>query len=120
MPLHVNVGVAQAQIVDGGVGGAGEVALYIALDMRAQHVGALYGEAQAGGDAEQLQRGGGVEVVAVGIHLYGGGIEEHHVFAPRHHLTAVGIEMRIDEAMPRQMPRSLGGDTFARTVFGSG
>lgn len=104
VPIHVDVGMAEAEVVVGGVGAAGEVALHEGFGVCSEDVGALEGKVDAGGDAEEVHVPAVVDVDARdgvgGLRL---GIEEHHFLAASDDLTVVGIEMRIDETVAQNL-----------------
>ena len=66
-PVEGDVGVTQAQVVDGSVGATGEVALDIGGGLCSQHLGAGDFEPEAGGDGQHVGLPAVVEVVAEAV-----------------------------------------------------
>ena len=107
-PIHSDVGMPQAQVVNGGISRTGEVALDVCAGLGAQHVGAVDAEAETGGDGQHIGLPAVVDVVTEAVAQDGLGVEEHHVLASAYHRATVGIVVRVDEAVPAEAEGRLG------------
>lgn len=110
LPHEVEVGVAETQVVDGGVSRAGEVALDVGARFGAPYRRAVDAEAEARGDCQHVGLPAVVDVVAIAVEEDGLGIEEHHFLATAHDVAAVGIVVRVDEAVEIKREGRLGSE----------
>ena len=108
VPIQPKVGVPQAQVVDGSIGATREVAFNICHSVGSKHLWTNNLKSKAGGDGQHVGLPAVVEVVAEAVKLYRLGVEEHHVLASSHHRTAVGVVVRVNEAVPLEAEGLLG------------
>ena len=98
LPTHIYIGVAQAQHIDSVVGGTCEIALKVTRNLGVECVGRIDFHTDTCRNGKCVVARLGVDIVAVGVELFGRGIEEHLLLAGAHHLARVHPELRVNEA----------------------
>lgn len=114
LPIQQGIGMTETEVVVGFVCASSEVAFNEGFAFGAQDVGAGDGKVETGGNGEHVHVPSVVDVDArKWVFVDGLGIEKHHLLTTAYHLSAIGIEMRVYEAVPLQMPWGIVGNCFS-------
>ena len=107
-PVEGEIGVTQAQVVDGGIVRTSKVTFDKGRSLCPKHLWPRNLNIQPGGDGKHIRLPAVVDVVALVVAYDGLRVEKHHVFAPAHHTAAVGIVVRVHKAMEVEVEALLG------------